>query len=81
MAGGGLYNKHSQPQHVAGGDGVPLLIRASEAIPLDGEGGVVTADYGSSQGRNSLVPADRSTSGFSRPRTSQSDGARSPFTG
>jgi hypothetical protein len=56
MAGGGLYNAHSQPQHVAGDDGVPLLVRASEAIPLDRELGVVVADYGSSQGRNSLVP-------------------------
>lgn len=56
MAGGGRYNEHSQPQHVAGADGVPLLVRASQAIPLDGERGVVAADYGSSQGRNSLVP-------------------------
>ena len=56
MAGGGLYNEHSQPQHVAGGDGVPLLVRACEAVPLDGERGLVLADYGSSQGRNSLAP-------------------------
>jgi hypothetical protein len=56
MAGGGLYNEHSQPQHVAGGDGVPLLVRACEAVPLDDERGLVVADYGSSQGRNSLVP-------------------------
>ncbi len=56
MAGGGLYNAHSQPQHVAGGDGVPLLVRASEAIPLDRERGVVAVDYGCSQGRNSLLP-------------------------
>jgi SAM dependent carboxyl methyltransferase len=56
MAGDGLYNAHSQPQHVAGGDGVPLLVRAGEVIPLDPGRGVVVADYGSSQGRNSLVP-------------------------
>jgi hypothetical protein len=56
MAGDGLYNEHSQPQHVAGGDGVPLLVRAAEAIPLNRERGVAAADYGSSQGRNSLAP-------------------------
>ncbi len=56
MAGHGLYNAHSQPQHVAGGDGLPLLARACEAVPLDRSRGVVVADYGSSQGRNSLVP-------------------------
>jgi hypothetical protein len=56
MAGGGLYNEHSQPQHVAGGDGLSLLERASESIPLDRERGIVAVDYGSSQGRNSLVP-------------------------
>jgi hypothetical protein len=56
MAGGGLYNEHSRPQHAAGGDGVPLLVRAGEAIPLDRERGIVVADYGASQGRNSLVP-------------------------
>lgn len=54
MAGEGEYNRHSQPQHVAGDDGLPLLVRASEAIPLDG--GLTIADYGSSQGRNSLEP-------------------------
>jgi hypothetical protein len=31
IAGDGAYNEHSQPQHVAGGDGVPPLERASEA--------------------------------------------------
>jgi SAM dependent carboxyl methyltransferase len=56
MAGDGLYNEHSQPQHVAGDDGLPLLERAVEAISLDRERGVVVADFGSSQGRNSLVP-------------------------
>jgi len=56
MAGGGRYNANSQPQHVAGGDGVPLLVRAGEAVPLDRRRSVVVADYGSSQGRNSLVP-------------------------
>jgi hypothetical protein len=56
MAGGGAYNRHSQPQHAAGDDGLPLLRRACEAVALDGGSDLVVADYGSSQGRNSLVP-------------------------
>lgn len=56
MAGDGEYNRHSQPQHVAGGDGEPLLVRASEAVALERGRAVLVADYGSSQGRNSLAP-------------------------
>jgi hypothetical protein len=56
MAGDGEYNRHSQPQHVAGHDGLPLLVRAGEAVPLEQGGPIVVADYGSSQGRNSLAP-------------------------
>ena len=56
MAGEGVYNEHSQPQHVAGADGVPMLVRASEAVALEGAGELAVVDYGSSQGRNSLAP-------------------------
>ncbi len=57
MAGDGEYNRHSQPQHVAGHDGLGLLVRAGEAVPLTlQQSQAVVADYGSSQGRNSLVP-------------------------
>jgi hypothetical protein len=56
MAGAGVYNQHSQPQHVAGDDGLPLLRRACDAVTLDGARDVTVADYGSSQGRNSLMP-------------------------
>ncbi|HTZ86096.1 MAG TPA: hypothetical protein VMB05_05450 [Solirubrobacteraceae bacterium] len=56
MAGDGLYNQHSQPQHVADDDGLPLLERACEAVPLADGDAIVVADYGSSQGRNSLSP-------------------------
>lgn len=34
MAGGGWYNDHSAPQHVAGDYGLPLLTRAAESVPL-----------------------------------------------
>lgn len=56
MAGEGMYNEHSQPQHAAGDDGLPLLKRAGEAATLEPGRLVVIADYGSSQGRNSLAP-------------------------
>jgi hypothetical protein len=56
MAGEGFYNEHSRPQHVAGEEGIPLLVRAAESIQLDPSRGVVVADYGASQGRNSLDP-------------------------
>ena len=56
MAGGGWYNDHSVPQHVAGDYGLPLLRTAAESVPLSAERGVLVADYGSSQGRNSLRP-------------------------
>lgn len=56
MAGEGVYNEHSQPQHVAGDDGVPMLVRACEAVALDGRAELAIVDYGSSQGRNSLTP-------------------------
>jgi hypothetical protein len=56
MAGAGQYNLHSAPQHVAGRFGLDLLEAAARNVPLDAARGVVIADYGSSQGRNSLVP-------------------------
>jgi hypothetical protein len=64
MAGAGWYNDHSAPQHVAGDDGLPLLRNAAESVPLNAERGVLVADYGSSQGRNSAAaksssPRDR----------------------
>jgi hypothetical protein len=51
-----MYNEHSQPQHAAGDDGQPLLLRAAEAAALERARPVTIADYGSSQGRNSLAP-------------------------
>jgi hypothetical protein len=56
MAGHGRYNEHSAPQRVAGDIGAQLLANAAAAIPVDGGRGLVIADYGSSQGRNSLDP-------------------------
>ncbi len=55
MQGGGFYNSHSQMQQEAAGFGVPLLERAIREVPLPDQGGVfLVADYGSSEGKNSL---------------------------
>jgi hypothetical protein len=57
MQGDGRYNRNSTAQAAAGDQGVPLLVRAAEAVPPSHETGpVVLADYGCSEGRNSLVP-------------------------
>ena len=55
MEGHGFYNKHSKPQQAAARRGIELLVQAAgrvgaEVAPL------VIADYGSAEGRNSLVP-------------------------
>ena len=57
MEGGGAYNKHSQIQAGGAALGLPMLEKAAENVELDpGDRPVVIADYGSSQGKNSLVP-------------------------
>jgi hypothetical protein len=55
MLGGDYYNRHSQYQLNAMRFGLPLLKRAVQAIPLPCSGdAIVVADYGSSEGRNSI---------------------------
>src|SRR6185437_8017168 len=57
MEGQGAYNRHVQRPNAAGALAIPLLeqaARAIEAPPADRP--FVIADYGSSQGRNSLRP-------------------------
>jgi hypothetical protein len=56
MEGGGAYNRHAKIQ--ASGNAVALLQlqAAAQKIPLDGREPVVIADYGCSQGKNSLAP-------------------------
>jgi hypothetical protein len=56
MEGHGLYNEHSRPQGGAGDLGIPLLERAAAAVPLPASGALAIADFGSSQGRNSMGP-------------------------
>jgi hypothetical protein len=53
----GSYNKHAATQAAGGALALPLLAKAAQDLVLDPDDGpVVIADYGSSQGKNSLAP-------------------------
>ena len=54
MQGGGFYNRHGWSQAAGVAAALPALARAASAVPI--EPPLVVADYGSSQGRNSLRP-------------------------
>ncbi len=54
MAGDGVHNEHSAPQHVAGELGLDLLTGAAQFVRVGAAEAVTLADYGSSQGRNSI---------------------------
>jgi hypothetical protein len=62
MQGDGRYNRNSTAQAAAGDRGVPLLVAAAGAVPVASDavtgaaGPVVVADYGCSEGHNSMVP-------------------------
>jgi len=57
MEGGGAYNKHAKLPASGGAFALPDFERAVRKIPLDPENQpIIIADYGSSQGRNSLAP-------------------------
>jgi hypothetical protein len=57
MEGGGAYNRHAAQQAAGGASAVPLLEQAARSVLLDStDRPIVIADYGSSQGRNSLRP-------------------------
>jgi len=55
MEGGGFYNRHSSMQAAGIGKLIPAWERLLREVKLDGQP-VVIADYGSSQGRNSMAP-------------------------
>lgn len=54
MEGGGFYNRHGWTQAAGISAALPALARAAGAVRVDRQ--CVIADYGSSQGRNSLRP-------------------------
>jgi hypothetical protein len=57
MEGGGAYNKYAKPQAQGIGSALPLFEQMVRDIAIeDGDRPVVIADYGSSQGKNSLPP-------------------------
>jgi Periplasmic binding protein len=63
MEGKGAYNSHATGQAAGGASAVPLLAQAAREIALDpGDQPIVIADYGSSQGKNSLAPIRRGVS-------------------
>lgn len=59
MAGGGQYNRHSRLQLANLQSALPLWEDAAAAVAEDSAGLVTVADYGASQGRNSMGPMGR----------------------
>ena len=63
----GSYNRHAATQAAGGALALPLLEKAVQALTLGGgDGPIVIADYGSSQGRNSLAPMRTAVAAFRR---------------
>jgi hypothetical protein len=57
MEGGGSYNRNSAQQGAGAISALPLLEKAATSVAIEPDDGpVVIADFGSSQGRNSLLP-------------------------
>jgi long-chain acyl-CoA synthetase len=76
MEGGGSYNAHAKSQATGGILGLPFLEQAVREIAIpEGNDPIAIADYGSSQGKNSLLPmrtairALRARVGLDRPIT------------
>ncbi len=55
MTGGGFYNANSAPQWQAIEAVFPWLEEAAANLPLDGGGPITLADFGCSEGRNSVA--------------------------
>src|SRR4051812_34613468 len=57
MEGQGVYNHSSQVQATGLSPALPMFEKAASLVPVPPEPRpIVIADYGSSQGRNSLIP-------------------------
>lgn len=68
MTGGGFYNDNSTPQWDAIAAVLPLLEEALASLPLEGSGPVTLADFGCSEGRNSISAFSHAVARL-RPRT------------
>lgn len=67
MRGQGFYNKHSDHQARAADLGFEMLREGADSVPLpQGSGPLVIADYGCSQGQNSLAPMAQAVAGLRR---------------
>jgi hypothetical protein len=65
MEGNGAYNKHAKLPADGAALALPLLEKAIREVELDpGDEPIVIADYGSSQGKNSLAPMQIAISGL-----------------
>ncbi|NMO92750.1 hypothetical protein [Actinomycetospora sp. TBRC 11914] len=56
MEGGGHYNAHASAQAAAATFGLDVVAAAAATAPVGPGSAVVVADYGASEGRNSLAP-------------------------
>lgn len=56
MEGKGAYNRNSRLQEANLTSLLPLFTEAAAAVPVDGAAPLTIADYGSSEGRNSMRP-------------------------
>jgi hypothetical protein len=67
MEGMGAYNKHAKLPAGGAALAMPLLEKAVQSVQLDNDGRpVVIADYGSSQGKNSMAPVQLAVRGLRR---------------
>jgi hypothetical protein len=67
MEGEGAYNKYAKLPAGGGALALPLLEKAVDAVRFEaGNQPIVIADYGSSQGKNSLVPMKTALKGMRR---------------
>ncbi len=70
MTGGGFYNDNSTPQWDAIAAVLPLLEEAVSDLPVEGSGPIALADFGCSEGRNSISAFSHAVSRL-KPRTSR----------
>ena len=67
MEGEGSYNRNSAQQAAGGASALPLLEKAAASVAIEPDDDpVVIADFGSSQGRNSLLPLSAAIKGLRR---------------